>query len=102
MIKGNPVNVEKALPKEQTNRARMAQTSYGGPSGGGGMRGPPPRMNTGGGGSGGWGNIGGESTYGGGSSGGGGGYRPSSGGYGSPEIMEVDQHHPTQVVIAVT
>ena len=88
VIKGNPVNVEKALPKEQTNRARMAQTNYGGPSGGG-MRGPPPRMNTGGGGngggSGGWGNIGGESSYGGGSSGnGGGGYRPSSGGYGSP------------------
>ncbi|CAF5078900.1 unnamed protein product, partial [Rotaria magnacalcarata] len=50
VIKGNPVNVEKALPKEQTNRGRMAQSNYGGPSGGGGgMRGSP-RMSGGGGG----------------------------------------------------
>lgn len=77
VVKGYPVNVEKALPKEQTNRARMAAAnqarsgSRGG--GGGGMRGPPPRM------AGGWGPMGNDSNY---NGGGGGGYRSSGGGGG--------------------
>lgn len=73
VIKGNPVNVEKALPKDQTNRARMAASNYagggGGGGGGGGMRGPPSRSG------GGWGPMGGESQY-----GGDGGYRSGGGG----------------------
>lgn len=84
-IKGNPINVEKALPKDQTNRGRMAQSHYGGAGGGGGggMRGPPSRMGGGGGGnSGGWGPMGGGPNYGGNSGGGGGGYRSGGGGYG--------------------
>ncbi|CAF3336471.1 unnamed protein product [Rotaria socialis] len=85
VIKGNSVNVEKALPKEQTNRGRMAQSNYGGPSGGGGgMRGSS-RMGGGGGGNnnngGGWGPMGGGSNYGGGA-GGGNGYRSVGGGGG--------------------
>lgn len=82
VVKGNPVNVEKAIPKEQTNRARMAAANYAGSgsrgSNGGGMRGPPSRM------AGGWGPMGGDSNF-----GGGGGYGDNdgrsaiySGGYG--------------------
>ncbi|CAF1368694.1 unnamed protein product [Rotaria sordida] len=83
VIKGNPVNVEKALPKEQTNRGRMGQSHYGGPGGsggGGGMRGPSSRMSgsSGAGGGGGWGPMSGGSNFGGGS----GGYRSVGGGGG--------------------
>ncbi|CAF2104621.1 unnamed protein product [Rotaria magnacalcarata] len=62
VIKGNPVNVEKALPKDQTNRGRMSTGNYGGQGGGGGggMRGSSSRMG------GGWGPMGGESSFGGG------------------------------------
>ncbi|CAF1058295.1 unnamed protein product [Adineta steineri] len=86
VVKGNPVNVEKALPKDQTNRGRMAQQHYGGGGaggGGGGMRGPPSRMSGGGGGggSGGWGPMGGGPNFGGGG-GGNGGYRSGGGGGG--------------------
>ena len=73
VLKGNPVNVEKALPKDQTNHGRMAVGNYGGPSGGGGsgsMRGPSSRM------SGGWGPMGGESNF---ARGGSGGYRSGGG-----------------------
>ncbi|CAF0736937.1 unnamed protein product [Adineta steineri] len=81
VIKGNAVNVEKALPKDQTNRARHAASNYAGGGGGGGMRGPP---RTGGG----WGPMGGQSNFGGGGYnggggyGGGGGYRSGGGGRG--------------------
>ncbi|CAF4838344.1 unnamed protein product, partial [Rotaria magnacalcarata] len=70
VIKGNPVNVEKALPKDQTNRGRMSTGNYGGQGGGGGggMRGSSSRMG------GGWGPMGGESSF------GGGGYRSGGGG----------------------
>ncbi|UJR15585.1 hypothetical protein I4U23_002521 [Adineta vaga] len=87
VVKGNPVNVEKALPKDQTARGRMAQAQYGGSGGGGGggggMRGgPPSRMGGGAGGSsGGWGPMGGGPNYGGGG-GGNGGYRSGGGGGG--------------------
>ncbi|CAF3409054.1 unnamed protein product [Rotaria sp. Silwood1] len=86
VIKGNPVNVEKALPKEQTNRGRMSQSQYGGSGGsGGGMRGQSSRMGSGnsGGGSGGWGPMGGGQNFGG-AGGGNGGYRSvGGGGYGA-------------------
>ncbi|CAF2913581.1 unnamed protein product [Rotaria sp. Silwood2] len=80
VIKGNPVNVEKALPKEQTNRGRISQSQYGGQSGsGGGMRGSSSRMSGGNGAGGGWGPMGGGSNF----AGVGGGYRSVGGGYGA-------------------
>ncbi|CAF3570641.1 unnamed protein product [Rotaria socialis] len=78
VIKGNPVNVEKALPKDQTNRGRMSAGNYGGQGGaggggGGGMRGSSSRMG------GGWGPMGGESNFGGGGGGGFGAFGAASG-----------------------
>lgn len=77
------MNVEKALPKDQTNRARMAQSNYGAP--GGSMRGPPPSRPSSSH-AGGWGPMGSDSNYVGHGQGNNGyGSAGSSGGYGSAQ-----------------